>query len=126
MLLEMTTDRLDPVTAVVIINGSLTLGTNLKMLEAQVRQLVIDGVDRLVLDLSECAYSDSAGLGFLLHIHGMIMERGGAMRLCGVSERLMALLRMTRTDSILTIDAYRQASLDALTEHNESKLPGTN
>ena len=35
MLLEMTIDRLDPVSAVVTISGSLTLGTNLKMLEAK-------------------------------------------------------------------------------------------
>jgi len=112
MLLEMTIDRLDPVTAVVIINGSLTLGTNLKMMEAQVRQLILDGVDRL----TDCAYSDSAGLGFLIHTYGLIGERQGSMRLCGVSERVMGLLRMTRTDKLIPCDPTRQESVEQLTE----------
>jgi anti-sigma B factor antagonist len=114
MLLEMTIDRLDPVSAVVTISGSLTLGTNLKMLEAQVRQLIIDGVDRLVLDLTGCSYSDSAGLGFLMLTNGMIVERGGTMRLCGVSDRVMSLLKMTTTDKMLPCDPNRQVSIDLL------------
>jgi len=118
MLLEMTIDRLDPVTAAVIINGSLTLGTNLKMMEAQVRQLIIDGVDRLVLDLTDCPYSDSAGLGFLIHTYGLIGERQGSMRLCGVSERVTALLRMTRTDKLIPCDPTRQESVEKLTEND--------
>ena len=114
MALDMTIDRLDQGSAVVAITGSLTLGLNLKMVEAEVQQLIGGGVNRLILDLGACAYSDSAGLGFLIHTYGMITERGGTMRLCGVSERVMELLRMTKTDGIMPCDADRQDSLAKL------------
>ena len=120
MILEMTIDRLDPVTAVVIIDGSLTLGSNLKALDAEVRRLITDGVDRLVLDLSGCVYSDSGGLGFLIHTYGLIAERGGAMRLCGVGERVMAMLQMTKTENLIPRDSCRQESIDRLIQPAEA------
>ena len=114
MILEMTIERLDPVTAVVIIDGSLTLGSNLKALDAEVRRLITDGVDRLILDLSGCIYSDSGGLGFLIHSYGLIAERHGVMRLCGVGERLLGMLKMTRTEDFIPRDSCRQESIDRI------------
>jgi anti-sigma B factor antagonist len=113
MPLDLTVDRLNPTTAVVAIDGALTLGTGLKMVDTQVQQLIADGVDRLVLDLSQCSYCDSAGLGFLVNAYRSIEERG-ALRQCGVGARVMALLKLTRTDSILLCDADRAASLEKL------------
>jgi len=96
------------------LTGSLTLGTTLKIVDTRLQQLVEDGVHRLVLDLSYCAYSDSAGLGTLIHTFGVLSERGGSMRLCGVNERLAAMFKMTRTDALLPCDPDRETSLAAL------------
>src|ERR1035437_5604731 len=101
MPLDITVDTLNAASAVVAVHGSLTLGSNLKMVEGQVQQLIEEGVRKLVLDLTDCQYSDSAGLGFLIHTYGLVTGQGGTVRLCGVSERVMELLKMTKTDAML-------------------------
>ncbi len=111
MSLEAAVDRPGDRTAVVTITGPLALGTNLKIVDTRLQQLVTEGVRRLVLDLSGCAYSDSAGLGVLVHTFGLMQEKGGAVRLCGVGPRILSLLQMTKADGFLPIDANRTASL---------------
>ncbi len=114
MALEMVVERVDAGTAVAVISGALTMGTNLKTIDHNLQDLVSSGVSRLVLDLSASSYCDSAGLGLLMHVNGLLAGHGGAMRLCGVSERLMALLKLTLTDALLKCDADRDTSLLAL------------
>ena len=114
MPLDMAIEKLDPSSAVLTITGALTLGTNLKILDDNVQRLIGGGVTRMVLDLSACFYSDSAGLGFLIHTYGMINEKGGSIRMCGVGERILDLLRMTKTENIVPIDATLTESIAKL------------
>lgn len=114
MPLEMAVEKLDPNSAVLTITGALTLGTNLKILDDNVQRLIGGGVTRMVLDLSACFYSDSAGLGFLIHTYGKVNEKGGSIRMCGVGERIMELLKMTKTENIIPIDADRPESIAKL------------
>jgi len=44
----------------------------------------------------------------------MAKQQGGDLRLCGVSERVAELIKMTRTDGLLPMDADVDASLKAL------------
>lgn len=113
MQLEVSIDKVDGKTAVVCLNGSLTLGTNLQIADLRIQQLVSEGFNRLVLDLSGCPYCDSAGLGMLVHLYGMLQSSNGVVRLCGVSPRISEILKMTRTDTLLPCDADRAASLAA-------------
>ncbi len=110
----MTVETVDAGCAVVAIHGSLTLGTNLKTVDANVQRLIGSGAARLVIDLSGCPFCDSAGLGFLIHAYGLVGAQGGTMRLCGVGERVMGLFTMTKTDGILPMDADRATSLAKL------------
>ena len=114
MPLEATVQRIDPDIAVLTLSGPLTLGTSLKTLDATIRTLLDGGARRLVFDLAASTYADSAGLGTLIHTSGLAAERGGSMRLAGVSDRILSMLRMTRTESLLPIDADTAASLAAL------------
>ena len=113
MPLESTTQQIDPHTVIVVLSGPITLGTNLKTFESQVQTLLDTGVSRLAFDLTASPYADSAGLGSLIHTAGLLAQKGGSLRLSGVSERILSMLRMTRTDSLFTIDADPEASLAA-------------
>lgn len=93
--------------AVVRLSGGLTLGTSLKIADSQVQAAIEDGVSRMVIDLTDVEYVDSAGLG-------MLNEKKGALRLCGVTDRVMSLLKMTKTDMFLPIDKSLDESLAAL------------
>ena len=101
-------------TAVVTINGPLTLGTSLKIADSQIQSAIEKGTARLIFDMREVAYMDSAGLGALIHTYGIASSKGGTLRLAGVTDRVADLLRMTRTDSLLAMDADVPASLAAL------------
>jgi anti-sigma B factor antagonist len=114
MPLEVSIDQIDGKTAVVSLNGSLTLGTNLKIADLRVQQLVSEGYTRMVLDLTNCPYCDSAGLGMLINLYGILQSKDGVLRLCGVDERICNVIRMTRTDGLLPCDANRDASLAAI------------
>lgn len=111
MSLELSTRRVGEDVSVVALSGPLVFGTELKIADTQLQQLIEAGAAKVVLDLSGVPYSDSAGLGTLIHVSGLVQERKGILRLCGVSDRVAALLKMTKMDSILAVDADVDASL---------------
>jgi anti-sigma B factor antagonist len=100
--------------AVVKLSGGLTLGTSLKIADSQSHATIADGVTRMVIDLTDVEYVDSAGLGMLVYVYGAINEKKGMLRLCGVDSRVLSLLKITKTDTFLPIDATRDESLAAL------------
>jgi anti-anti-sigma factor len=114
MALDVTIEKLNDVSAVVTLSGPLSLGTNLKILDTQLQQLIEEGVVRLILDMTACPYADSSGLGVMVHTYGLTEAKGGAIRLCGVSERIARMLQLTHTEKLLPHDADLAASIAAL------------
>jgi len=114
MSLQMKVEDLSVDSAVVIFEGPLTFGMSLSLADSQLRGLVERGVNKLVLDLAHVPYCDSAGLGAIVYIYGLAKQQGGMIRLCDLSERVAAMLRMTTTDSFLPIDKDRAAGVSAL------------
>ena len=100
--------------AVVTLSGGLTLGTSLKIADSQIQAVIESGASRMVIDLTGVEYVDSAGLGMLMYTYGLLNDKGGEARLCGVNARVQALLQMTKTDTFLPIDQDREESLAAL------------
>lgn len=100
--------------AVVALVGMMTLGTNLKTADQQVQTALDGGAKHLVLDLGGVAYSDSAGLGMLVHTFGLVKAKGGLLRLCSVGPRIEQMLKLTTTDRFLAVDPDRAASVAAL------------
>lgn len=113
MPLEASVQRIDPDIAVFTLSGPLTLGTNLKTIEGTIQKAIDTGASRLVFDLAASPYADSAGLGTLIHTSGLVAQRGGQMRLAAVPDRILSMLRMTRTDALMPSDADVPASLAA-------------
>jgi anti-anti-sigma factor len=111
MPLTTTIERLPKETAVVTFLGSLTLGTSLKLADSQIQSAISDGVTRMVFDLANVDYVDSAGLGLMVFVYGTLNEKNGALRLCGLSPRILSLLKLTKTDAFLAIDGCREDSL---------------
>ena len=113
MALEATIEKIGD-TSVVTLNGMMTLGTNLKTADQQVQAALSSGAKNLVLDLTGVDYSDSAGLGMLVHTYGLVKAGGGQLRLCGVGPRVLGMLKLTTTDRFLPMDPDRTASLQVL------------
>jgi len=114
MILQMDIEKPGPGVAVARFNGALTLGTSLHAADAQLQKAIRDGSAKVVLDMAGVPYMDSAGLGALVQASGLAREHGGELRLCGTSQRVADLIKMTRTDALLPMDADVDASLKAL------------
>ena len=89
-----------PSTRVFRLTGPLTLG-NMFELQAALRQDPQPAL--MILDLSGVPYIDSAGLGVVVNCHVHCQNKGAALALAGVNERVMEMFRMTRTAEIMTI-----------------------
>lgn len=110
MLMTSTVEQSTDGKAVVTVNGALTLGTSLKILDSQIQHLVDGDVRDLLLDLSAVDYADSAGLGFLIHTYGLVDSKQGKLRLKGVQPRVAELIRMTKLDTFLSLAESGQAA----------------
>jgi anti-anti-sigma factor len=68
-------------------------------LDEPLRQAISVGVPLVVIDLSETALIDGAGLEWILDLDQQCCHRGGCVRLCSVGELCGDLLRITAVGS---------------------------
>ena len=86
-------------TIIMKLAGPLTL-TNLFAFQ---HELTTTHPETLILDLSGVPYMDSAGLGVLMNCYVSAEKHGRKFALAGVSERILALLELTRVNTLLKI-----------------------
>lgn len=84
---------------ILTLDGPFTLG-NMFKLQSDLRALT---PPCLIMDLSSVPYMDSAGLGVLMNYFVSAQSHGRKFFVTGVSERLRALLEMTKVDNVLQI-----------------------
>lgn len=68
----------------------------------------------LILNLSGVKYIDSSGLSAVLVANKVCTEAGGIMILCGVSEHVMKLVKISQLDKILDILPTEEEAVDAV------------
>jgi anti-sigma B factor antagonist len=111
MILEATFEPVDLTTAVFRLTGRMTLGTRLHEIESQISDIAGKGIHKLILDLSGIEFLDSAGLGVLMILYGNMKLHKGQFRLVAPRAKVLDVLKMTHTDSILSIDPNLEAAL---------------
>ncbi len=113
MILEAEFEPVDLTTAVFRLTGRMTLGMRLREVETKISDVADKGIHKLILDLSGIEFLDSAGLGVLMILYGNMKVRGGHLRLVAPGGKVMDVLKLTHTDSILSIDPDLEAALAA-------------
>ena len=68
----------------------------------------------LILNLSGVKYIDSSGLSAVLVANKVCTEAGGIMILCGVSEHVMKLVKISQLNKILDILPTEEEAVDAV------------
>jgi anti-sigma B factor antagonist len=86
-------------TLILALDGPFTL-SNMFTLQAELRSLT---PPCLIMDLALVPYMDSAGLGVIMNYFVSSQSHGRKFFVTGVSDRLRALLEMTKVDAVLTI-----------------------
>jgi anti-sigma B factor antagonist len=84
---------------ILALDGPFTLG-NMFQLQSDLRGLT---PPCLIMDLSSVPYMDSAGLGVIMNYFVSSQNHGRKFYVTGVSDRLRALLEMTKVDAVLKL-----------------------
>ena len=83
--------------AIVKVTGDITLNKGGDvLLKDKVQSLLQQDYKHLLVDLSGVSYVDSAGLGELVQAYATSKNRGGTLKLLGVTKRLRDLLVVTK------------------------------
>lgn len=96
---------------VLTLAGRVTLGDESNQLRTKIKEVLAQGKKRLVLDLGEVSYIDSAGLGTLVAAYTSARNEGGEIRLAGVTKKFNELLNITK---LVTIFSVHDSVADAL------------
>ena len=74
---------------------------------------VLDAYAKVVFDLSKLRFIDSSGLSVFISCLRKLSEKGGDLKLCGVSTQVRAALALVRMDRILDIYGTREEATRA-------------
>jgi anti-sigma B factor antagonist len=105
-------------------NGITVFRLNEKRLDTSISGLVkgeftilvkTQGVDKLVVDMSQVESCDSSGLSSILVANRLIHSINGQMRIAAPSEKVLSLIKITQLDRVLPVcstvdEAYEQLS----------------
>jgi anti-sigma B factor antagonist len=110
MALRIDAKETDGVT-VLTLSGRVTLGDESNHLRSKIKELLAQGRKRMVLDLGDVSYIDSAGLGTLVAGYTSARNDGGEIRLANVTKKFGELLNITK---LVTIFSVHDSVADAL------------
>jgi anti-sigma B factor antagonist len=96
---------------IIDVNGRMTLGEGQELLRDKVNSLIQQGQKKLVLNLAEVPYIDSAGLGEIVRTYTTVSHQGGALKLLNLTKRIQDLLAITK---LLTVFETFDSEADAV------------
>lgn len=86
---------------------------------AEVRRLVEEGTRKLVIDLQQVSYVDSASIGCLMDIRRLLAEQGGEIRLSGLQPRVETMISMTGVNRIINVHRDEAAAVASFVDGQE-------
>ena len=116
MALKTTTREVDGVT-VVALDGRIVLGEESNALREKVKSLVAEGKKKIVLNMANVSFIDSAGLGTLVAAHHSAKGQGASLRLCHLGAKFSEVLQITK---LMTIFEVYNTEAEAVASFNKT------
>jgi anti-sigma B factor antagonist len=92
------------------LKGKITLGEGDELLKDKVNSLVNQGHKKIVLNLADVPYIDSAGLGEVVRTYTTVSRQGGSLKLLNLTKRITDLLSITKLLTVFeTFDSENEA-----------------
>jgi anti-sigma B factor antagonist len=82
--------------AIVDLSGRITLGEGAGLLRSTIKDLVTAGQNKILLNLKDVSYIDSAGLGEMVGSYASVTHLGGDIKLLNVQSKVTDLLQITK------------------------------
>src|SRR3569832_1990354 len=101
------------------LKGKITLGEGDELLKDKVNSLGNQGHKKIVLNLADVPYIDSAGLGEVVRTYTTVSRQGGSLKLLNLTKRVTDLLSITK---LLTVFETFDTEADAIKSFSAAKV----
>jgi anti-sigma B factor antagonist len=88
---------------IVDLSGKITMGEGSGTLRDTVREIVAKGSKKIVLNLGDVNYIDSAGLGELVSAYTAVKNAGGELKLLNLTKKVRDLLVITKLVTVFDV-----------------------
>ena len=110
MPLKMTERVVDGV-SVLDLEGRIVLGDESSALRERVKALLEQGRKKLVLNMGQVSYIDSAGLGALVAAHTSAKNQGASLKLVNLGSKFREVLQVTKLLTVFEVYDTEQAAI---------------
>ena len=97
------------------LKAKITLGEGDEALREKINQLIGQNKKRILLNLAEVPYIDSAGLGEVVRTYTTVSRQGGQLKLVNLTKRITDLLSITK---LLTVFEAFDSESEALKSYS--------
>ena len=111
------TERLVGDVMILDLKGKITLGEGDELLKDKVNSIVSQNHRKIVLNLADVPYLDSAGLGEVVRAYTTVSRQGGNRKLLNLTKRITDLLSITK---LLTVFETFESENDAVRSFSAS------
>jgi anti-sigma B factor antagonist len=89
---------------ILVLEGRIVLGEESNSFREKMKSLLAAGNKKIVLDLANVSYIDSAGLGTLVATFHNVRSQGGTLKLANLGQKFNEILQMTKLMTVF--DTY--------------------
>jgi len=101
------------------LKGKMTLGEGDELLRDKINSLIQQGRRKVVLNLEDVPYIDSAGLGEIVRTYTTISRQAGSLKLLNLTKRITDLLSITK---LLTVFDTYDSEADAVRSFSSARV----
>jgi anti-sigma B factor antagonist len=96
---------------VVDFSGKITLGEGSALLRKTIRDLLDEQHTKLLIDLGDVDYIDSAGIGEMVTAFTAVKNRGGELKLLNLTRKVRDLLQITKLYTVFEVHSEESEAL---------------
>jgi anti-sigma B factor antagonist len=89
--------------SVVALDGRIVLGDEGNALRVKLKSLIAEGKKKIVLNMDDLKYIDSAGLGILVAAHCSAKSQGASLVLCHLGSKVQKVLQITKLVTVFEV-----------------------
>jgi anti-sigma B factor antagonist len=112
--LKMTSREIDGIT-VLTLEGRIVLGEESNALREQIKGLLAAGKHKIVLNMGQVTYIDSAGLGTLVAAHHSARTQGATLKLSNLGKKFQEILQVTKLLTVFEVYDSETAAISSFT-----------
>ncbi len=110
MALKISNRQVDGV-GVVELEGRIVLGEESSAMREQIKGMLAAGQKKIVLNLNNVTYIDSAGLGALVAVHHSARTQGAALKLAHLGSKFQEILQVTKLLTVFEVHDTEAAAV---------------